>query len=84
MQGFQKNYIIDEIDGNRYKVRGENGEVNKKKYKAIELLKVNKVIERVDDSKKRKDETVHKHVTKLQKELGGSYKETLKQVRRIK
>ena len=74
-------YTIDKTDGNRYRLRDENGELKKRKYKAMELLKVKNVEERIDNSKKKQDERVHKHVGKLRKELGESYKESLERIR---
>ena len=70
-------YVIDSIDGNRYKIKDEEGNIVKRKYKAMELRKVGDVDNRVNDSSKKSSEKIDKKVKKLRKELVGAYAQNL-------
>jgi hypothetical protein len=69
----KKLYVISEINGNRYILMDEDGNISKRRYKPSELLRVHDVEERLDNVNKKKDEKLNIHVRKLQKEFGTGY-----------
>ena len=65
-------YTIVDLDGRRYVLADEQGKKVKRKYRPSELLKVDKVTERIGETKGKADKE-HKHTTKVRKATGKSY-----------
>lgn len=65
-------YTIDSVEGNRFRLRDEQGKIMKKRYKPAELKEVRDVVDRLDD---RVQETVEKHkkIVKVRRATGASY-----------
>jgi len=74
-------YTIVKQIGYKFELVGEDGKIIKRKYRASELLKVDKVVDRLG-SAKRHAEKEHKHTTRVRKATGKSYDEATESIKK--
>jgi hypothetical protein len=74
-------YTIVKQIGYKFELVGEDGKIVKRKYRASELLKVDKVADRLGTAK-RKAEKEHKHTTRVRKATGKTYDEATESIKK--
>jgi hypothetical protein len=75
-------YTIKQQAGFRFILIDESGKVVKRKYRANELLKIDKVVNRLS-KKKTEVEREHKHIRKTSKAIDKGYLETIDQIAKV-